>query len=298
MNLRRRFVRPLALGSSLVVASSLAGGASLADEKADCMAAASKGQTLRDAHALVEAREQFRVCARRECPAIVQTDCGPWLEEVERMVPSVVLSAKDGEGRDLLDVSVTADGAPLAQELDGQAVPMNPGVHSFEFTLADGTTAASRVIVKEGEKAQAVSVVLRPASVVVPGDAPKEGMLAPPTTPDAETAKPNTPAPGTTRGAIQRVLGLVLGGVGLVGLGVGGGVALDAKSKDVTAAGEGGSARQTDSQNAVSQGNAGTVVIVAGAVVAAAGIVLWVTAPSAKVAVGMDGRELLLRGTF
>jgi hypothetical protein len=287
-----RLARKLALGSALVAAAGLVAGASSADEKADCMAAASKGQTLRDAHALIEAREQFRVCARSVCPAIVQTDCGAWLEEVERTAPSVVLSAKDKDGRDLLDVSVSVDGAPLAQKLDGQAVPMNPGVHTFQFVLADGLSATSRVIVKEGEKAQSVAVAFVP-----PSELPKLDEK-----PKMETLPDETPAPakptGPVRGAAQRLSGLVLGGVGVVGVGVGIGIALDAKSKDVSAAGEKSPAQESDSRNAVNEGNVGTVVLVAGAVVAAAGVVLWLTAPSAKVAVGTRGTELLLKGTF
>jgi hypothetical protein len=81
----------LALGLPLVAAFLSFGRASLADGKAECLAAASRGQTLRDAHSLVEARVQFQACARRECPAIVQTDCGAWLDAVERTLPSVVL---------------------------------------------------------------------------------------------------------------------------------------------------------------------------------------------------------------
>jgi hypothetical protein len=40
------------------------------------------------------------------------------------------------------------------------------------------------------------------------------------------------------------------------------------------------------------------VVFVVGGVAAAAGIVVWLTAPSAKVAVGTNGREVFLGGSF
>ncbi len=288
MNRRTRLAPPLALGLSFAMASALATTSrpSLAADKAECLAAASKGQTLRDAHALLEAREQFRTCARRECPEIVETDCGGWLDAVERALPTVVLSAKDGEGRDLFDVKVTADGAALAQKLDGQAVPMNPGVHSFRFELADGTSATSQVLVKEGEKAQGVAVVLRSAgaaAVVSAGPAkPAETMATRP----------------ASRGGVQRVLGIVLGGAGIVALGIGGGIALDAKAKDNAAEGEGGLARQTDSRSDAGAGNVATAVVLAGAVVAATGVVLAITAPRGKVSVGTDGRGVLLKGTF
>jgi hypothetical protein len=289
MSLRARH----AFAFPLLLASVLAGGVSRADEKAECLAAASKGQTLRDAHALIEARAQFQICARRECPPLVQTDCGAWLEAVERTLPSIVLSAQDATGRDLFDVTVTADGNPLATKLDGQSVPMNPGAHSFRFELPGGTSGTVSVLVKEGEQAQRVAVVLQPEPAAVATQAPPAE--APPT---AATTEPVKPLARDHRGAAQRAIGLVLGGLGVVGVGIGAGIAIDAKSKDNAARNEGGTGGDTSSKNAVSQGNVGTVVFVTGAVVAAAGIVVWLTAPRAKMAVGTDGSELLLRGSF
>ena len=278
-----------ALGLPLALVTLAHASPSLADEKAECLAAASTGQTLRDAHSLIEAKESFQVCARPSCPALVQTDCGAWLDAVERALPTVVLAAKDGEGRDLIDVVVSVDGKPFARKLDGQAVPMNPGAHDFRFDRADGTTATSRVIVKEGEKAQEISVAFAPAVVSPPPDAVSPLPVAPPPAPADATANAR---------ALQRALALVLGGVGVAGIAVGGGIALDAKSKDDTAAAETTPSRHSDSVNAVSEGNAGTVVMVAGGVLAAAGIVVWFTAPSAKVSVGAAGSSLWLRGTF
>src|SRR5580658_4532403 len=89
-----------------------------ADETAACEAAVSKGQELRDAHKLVEAREQFRICAAPACPAVMRSDCTNWIDEADRAIPTVVLSAKDASGDDLLDVSVSLDGAPLTAKLD------------------------------------------------------------------------------------------------------------------------------------------------------------------------------------
>jgi hypothetical protein len=94
------------------------------------------------------------------------------------------------------------------------------------------------------------------------------------------------------------VVGIVLGGIGIAGVGAGVGIAVDAKSRDKTAAGESGTARQTDSGSAVSEGNAATVVLSVGAAIAAVGVVVWLTAPRAKVAVGTNGHELILEGSF
>src|SRR5580704_15746858 len=78
----------------------------LAADKAACLDASSQAQTLRDAHQLVEARDQLRICARQICPAVVQADCATWLDAVEKSLPTVVLTAKDGRGGDVINVKV------------------------------------------------------------------------------------------------------------------------------------------------------------------------------------------------
>jgi hypothetical protein len=197
--------------------------AALADDKAACLDAATKGQRFRDTHKLVEAREQLRVCAAAVCPAVVQSDCANWLAEVESALPSVIVMAKNAAGADLLDVRVSVDGQPLVSALDGQAVPMNAGPHTFHFEGAAGRLD-QQVVVVEGEKNQKVAVVL--------------GETAPPA-PNTPTAAPKAATPSevpetpTSASSPWRTLGWVLGGAGVAGLGVGtvfGVIALDDKN--------------------------------------------------------------------
>ncbi len=249
-------------------------------DKAACLAAASQGQVQRDAHKLIEAREQFRFCARPQCPKVVQSDCTTWVTDLDRTVPTVVLSAKDAAGEDITDVSVTADGQTLATSLSGDALPVNPGPHTFKFERADGSVATQQVLIKEGDKLRSVAVVLA-------RQAPAAAVHDVAGTPTAEE-------PGKT----ARILGIVAGGAGVVTAGIGIGVAFAAKSKDNQSQGEPGIARQSDSSSAVTEGNVATGLLVAGAVMVAGGVVLWLTAPRAKAAVGMNGRELLVRWTF
>jgi hypothetical protein len=195
-----RVLPGLLLGAALV--PSLA----MADDKAACLEAAAKGQRLRGSHQLVEAREQMRACAAAQCPAVVQTDCARWLDEVEAALPTVVLAARGGTGVDLFDVKVTVDGKLVASKLDGEGAPMNAGPHTFHFEGADGTSVDQQVMIKEGEKNQVVSVVLGSIPAAVPGPA---GL--PETVPGAERA---TSSPWKT-------VGWVVGGVGVAGLAVG-----------------------------------------------------------------------------
>jgi hypothetical protein len=177
--------------------------AAFARDKAACLEAASRGQRLRDTHKLVEAREELRACAAIECPSVVQSDCANWLAEVEKALPSVVLTAKNGSGVDLADVKVSVDGQPLASRLDGRALPMNAGSHSFRFVGADGASLDQQVLVTEGEKNQRVAVVLGQA----------------PATPLPLQGAPTAGDSGGSSGP-SRTVGWVLAGAGVAGLGV------------------------------------------------------------------------------
>jgi hypothetical protein len=165
-------------------------------------------------HKLVEAREQLRVCAAAACPAVVQSDCAGWLADVDKALPSVVVTARDGAGADLVDVKVSVDGQPLLSRLDGQALPMNPGSYTLHFERADATSVDRAVIVREGEKNQSVAVVFGAPAVASPASP------SPARTTPAASPGPESPA---SHGAASawRTMGWVLGGVGVVGLGVG-----------------------------------------------------------------------------
>lgn len=189
------------LFSWVVLVTTLSGHAALADEKADCEDASVQGQRLRNAHKLVEARKELLVCAAAQCPLVIQTDCTSWLTEVEQSLPTVVITATDGAGRDRLDVSVTLDGEGPARKLSGEALPMNPGPHSVHFEADGGAVLDQPILVKEGVKNQNVTVVL----VESPAPAPKA--VAPP--PDSPRAFP------------WRTVGWVAGAAGVVGLGIG-----------------------------------------------------------------------------
>jgi hypothetical protein len=127
----------------------------------------------------------------------------------------------------------------------------------------------------------------------------------------AQAAEPVAPTPTTPRQPEahqapnarsywtgRRVVGVSVAGAGLAGMGVGGVLGLLAKSQYDKAAGETGGPRHNDSVSAVSAGNVASVVFGVGAGVAAAGLVLWVTAPSASTTVGTSGAELFVRRTF
>jgi hypothetical protein len=141
-----------ALFASLTVAT-----VAQADDKQACNDAYRQAQVLRNDHKLVEAREQLRVCAGGSCPGFIAKDCSDWLKTDESKTPSVVLAAKSPAGADLFDVKVTMDGAPLSSKLDGLAIDVDPGPHTFAFDAPEGH-AEQKIVVAEGAKAQRVAV--------------------------------------------------------------------------------------------------------------------------------------------
>jgi hypothetical protein len=284
-------VRTVGLLVGVFIAASLACADALAQDRAACLQAASSGQTLRDAHKLAEARDQFRVCAGALCPSIVQTQCVTWLADVERALPTIVVTAKDGAGADLFDVRVSVDGAPLTTKLDGAAVPLNPGPHAFHLELADGTSADKQVMVREGEKDQSVAVVLKPAGAL---EAPQ---VQPPSAPATALLPAPPPADATSRGlGGLRIAALVVGGAGVVGVGVGSyfGLVAMSKKRDSDAQCPGGATGPcsgsgvSSSKDAESAGNASTIAFAVGLAALAGGAVLWFVAPSSPRTAGVS----------
>ena len=172
----------------------------------------------------------------------------------------------------------------------GIPVARDGGGYDIEASAPGKNAWSTHVEVKPSKESQVVDVPAledaRPAAKADAEPAPAAAV--------AETPKDDGDHPGQT----QRLLGLVVGGAGVVTIGVGGVVALMAKSQMSTAESERGLAAHNDSLSAQNSGNLATVLAGAGAAVAVAGAVIWLTAPSAPVTVGTNGSTLLVRGSF
>ena len=146
----------LAWGSCLLLVSSLSGLAH-ADDR-ECFRTNEKSQKLRREKKLTEAVKELRICSQPSCPNAVQKDCSQWLREVEAVLPTVSFGAKDQSGADLTDIRVAIDGEPLVEQLDGSAVAVNPGKHTFTFSHAGDPDSSQEVLVSEGDKARKIEV--------------------------------------------------------------------------------------------------------------------------------------------
>jgi hypothetical protein len=128
-----------------------------AQDKQTCNTAYQDAQVARDGHKYLKARDALRICASSSCPGFITKDCTDWLKDVDSRVPSVVFTAKNAAGADVTDVKVTMDGNPVADKIDGIAIDVDPGAHTFVFEGADGR-AEQKVVVPEGTKAQHIGV--------------------------------------------------------------------------------------------------------------------------------------------
>ena len=271
-----------ALATLAILATSLCASSAFADVTKDqCIDANTQAQSLRRDGKLGAAREQLRVCIDPGCPAIVRNDCTQRLDELDRVQPGVVFDVKDGAGHDLVAVKVSMDGKVLAEKLGGTALLADPGAHTFTFETAGGAPVTQTLVLREGEKARVEHIVITLAP------APRTPLAALP------VAAPPAQAQGGAASSPRRTIGIAGVAVGAAGLLVGaiaGGVAI---SKNSTLKREcpGGICMSAttprsdfDSYNTVT--TVSTVGFVVGGVLAAAGVVLIVTAPKAPAASG------------
>jgi hypothetical protein len=260
-----RRVLPALLVALGQLASSVASAAD--PTKQECVSANESAQDLRRAAQLREAKKQLAVCVSASCPAPVREDCAARLSEVDAAMPSLVLVAKDRAGNDVSAVVVTMDGLPFADNLDGTAVPVDPGEHRFIFE-GEGLPSTEKVIVvHEGDKSRHLNVVL---GGTVAGEAPtdsNESLLSP---------------------GRRRILGLALGGAAAASIVLGAVFGLVAKSTYDQAWRECGSDPRNctpqgvhDGQTAQGQATVSTVAFVVGALFLGGGAALYLTAPKA-----------------
>jgi hypothetical protein len=179
------------------------------DTTAACVDAVASGQKLAHGGQLRAARTAFLDCDRSACPAEVRAVCDRLVNDVEARLPTVVFGARDADGRDLADVSVRVDGAPLASSMDGKAVAVDPGPHVLQFTRAGSLPVQQDVVLREAEKNRLLIVTFPgPAARVTAAPPPESG--------------PSRPVPP---------LAYVLGGVGLAALGAFIGLDVDGQSR-------------------------------------------------------------------
>jgi hypothetical protein len=140
----------------LLAAPTGVAGAQQPESKNACLSSYESAQLLRQQSHLVEAREALGLCSRQECPPLVRQDCGNWLEEIDKAIPSVIVQASV-DGAETSNVKVSLDGKVVKTRLDGKAIPTDPGSHKIKFETAGFPPIEQTVVVREGEHYRPIS---------------------------------------------------------------------------------------------------------------------------------------------
>jgi hypothetical protein len=277
------------LGTMVLVASSLCPLAARADQipTADCLAASSASIRLDNEHRLRAERTQLLVCASASCPVDVRNECVHRVDEVNSAIPTIIFGARDGDGNDLSAVRVIMDTEVLTDRLQGIAIPIDPGVHTFIFEAALQQSVWKSFVILQGQKNRTelitFSAVPRPPSVDVASRSrtPDTSNMASPPAPTRDTGAAFTARQKWTVG---------LAAIGVVGLGLGTGLGWQARTKRDEARelcpGVCTDQRGVDRwQEAKRAGNFSTAAFVAGGIGIAGATLLWLTATTPSNAV-------------
>ncbi len=256
--------------------------------KAGCIAANEAAQTLRDTGKLQAARAQLLICVAQSCPGVVRADCAEQLAAVDKAMPSIVFAVKDAAGNDLSAVTVTMDGNPFAERLDGSAVNVDPGVHVFEFSAEGHEKISKKFVIGAGASGRREALTFAPPAVV--------------TTPPPLSIEPEHKS---SVGAEQRLLGYGLGGLGIVGLGIGAYLGLHANSTYSDALSHCPAGPSSCDAAGVQGGDdahkgatISTIAVIAGSALVVGGVVLFLTAPKGGAKSQSTGGGMRLDGSW
>lgn len=147
-----------ACAGSLLASPALGQSKELEPTKANCAHAYESAQESRASGKLQQTRERLAFCARVECPSFVQNDCERWLEEVERELPSVIVSAPGLAPADAAGVTVKLDGVVVAQGLTGEPISIDPGPHEIIVEHADHGSITRRIVAQQGVQQRRIEV--------------------------------------------------------------------------------------------------------------------------------------------
>jgi hypothetical protein len=134
-----------------------------------CMTSMEATQELRKSGKLVEAREQAVVCGQGSCPDVIGKKCREWVQELDGIIPSVVVTVKDPSGKDSTAATLQIDGKP--HPMDGRAIQLDPGQHVFVAQLQGQAPLREEVLIGEGDSNRRIVLSYAPKQGPAPGAA-------------------------------------------------------------------------------------------------------------------------------
>jgi hypothetical protein len=216
-------------------------------------------------------------------------------DALEPRVPTVVITLRGAD-----EANVTIDGERVPSAALGLPRAADPGDHVVRAEAVGFTPASATVTAQEGKRSRG-ELVLRPASSP---PLPSASSSAPPSSGALASAPSPVPPTNQSTGSTQRIAGYVTGALGVVGLAVGGYLALSAKSTYSDSRpycnGENHCVQAGDTlvQSARSRGDIATGVLAVGVVGLGVGATLLLTAPSSSDAIGLGPSGISWRRTW
>jgi hypothetical protein len=132
-----------------------------------CSEATLAADKLRDIGKLLDARKVLARCSVASCPQDARIECVRELSEIASQIPSVVVSARDANGRQVFDGAVVIDGIEQANRTNGAPIELDPGRHTlFVRSATGGSSAPVTFSLRLGDKALQVEARLRPTPEV------------------------------------------------------------------------------------------------------------------------------------
>jgi len=212
---------------------------------------------------------------------------------LEPRISKLAINLKPGTG-DASGMKITRDGVVVSAAELAVAIPVDPGKHIIEVTAPGKEPWSLTIEIGEGSSVKQVEIPAL-ADSTSPGTAAAGGSGA-------------AAAEEKSDGSGQRIAGLVVGGVGVVGIGLGAFFGIQASSnwsdakKECTAYPYGCTTKGVSLQeDASSQATISTVAFIVGGVALAGGAVLYFTAGSSKqesVSLGVGPGNVTIKGTF
>jgi hypothetical protein len=183
------------------------------------------------------------------------------------------------------DATASLDGAPIAV---GAPIPVDPGAHKLLVRAAGMRDVASSIAL--GERQQLDFPVLLEPIPPSPSAPPNATTPVTPIAPAPATTQAPAPAPAPRNDPSSewrpwRTVALVSAGAGVLALGISGGFAIDASSKNNQSNDSGCQGDQCSPaaasvrRDALWAANASTVAFIVGSALVASGVVLWFVAP-------------------
>jgi hypothetical protein len=123
-----------------------------------CQVAYQSGQQKEQNGHLVEASQLFAQCAEESCGATLWQDCIVRGTRISTALPSVVPLVIDESGAPRTDVQVKMDGQVIASQINGRAIPIDPGTHEFSFSTSAGVFASQKLTIAKGERNHELAV--------------------------------------------------------------------------------------------------------------------------------------------